>query len=287
VRKNEEAVSNAAVDSEARTRARATQDSDDRELTAHIKRLTDLDEKEIPAAEDQQARLVEDGPTVSKSNKRERTLQYIVGGTSMLIAEVIVVSFGFSGLTSSYQAMVIGTMAATITVAIVVISMTDHFAWFTVCVFLGVGITVAVSTYARTQSHVKVSPVAFLNGSDPVAGYFVAETDDAVYLGVPGGPPKPNRSGGLQFENDAATLVRVPKASISGLTVGPIMDESDAYEQSLSLALALCRHAKLATVEDESTSTKSVKKAKDSPQAPKRCAPMRVRQLGRQLKAAT
>ncbi|HET6997885.1 MAG TPA: hypothetical protein VFI03_04785 [Solirubrobacterales bacterium] len=253
------------------------------ELGELRQRLAALEGTEIPTAEERRAKLTEDQPLASKSDKKERWLQYLVGGSSMLLAELVVISFGFGGLSFGDRLLLLITMFATIGVAIVVISMTDHFAWFTLCVFLGVGVTVAASTYARTHSHVKVSPVALLSGSDPVSGFFVAETGEAIYLGIPDRSPRLMPSGELDFDNDAATLVRLPKESVSGLTVGPIMDEADAYRRSIVLALILCRRTKLAAAEVLTTTTNTTPKR--SVEQSRGCAPTSVRRLHRQLDA--
>jgi hypothetical protein len=253
-------------------------------------RLKELEDTEIPKVKNERAALVEAWPTVRKSDRREWPLQFAIGGGSMLAAEALVIGLSFGkgicDLDLEYLILLVGAVIATVTVAIVVISMTDHFAWFTLCVFLGVGVTVAASTYVRTQSHVKVSPASMLVGSDPVAGFFVAETGEAVYLGIPDRPRK-QKSGELEFDHEAATLVRVSKDSVSGLTIGPIMDEDDAYRRSLVLARALCRNAQTSTVVTERTRTAKGAEARRSRKTELGCTPNRVRRLKQQRTAAT
>lgn len=237
----------ADVGSGERDEARAAGDALEVEQSKHLARRAELEEEEIPAAEKKRAELIEAQSKAGESTSHEQFLQIGIGAIPMLVAEVIVIAIGWGGLSSSYRWLLVGVVITTITIAVVVLSMTDHFAWFSFCVVLGVGVTIAASTYARTQRHPKVSPVAALAGSTPVAGFFVAETGDAIYLGVPKRPRLLPGEDELDFNHGAATLVRVPKSLVSGLTVGPIMDEEDAYRRSIVLALALCRNTKLAT----------------------------------------
>jgi hypothetical protein len=235
------------VESEGRDKARAASDALEVEQNKLLARRAELEGEEIPAAEKKRAELIEAQSKAGESTRNERALQIAIGAFPMFIAEVIVIAIGWHGLSPPYRWLLVAVVITTITIAVVALSMTDHFAWFSFCVVLGVGVTIAASTYARTQRHPKVSPVAALAGSTPVAGFFVAETSDALYLGVPKRPRLLPGEGGLDFSHGAATLVRVPKSQVSGLTVGPIMDEEDAYRRSIVLALALCRQPRLAT----------------------------------------
>jgi hypothetical protein len=222
------------------------------------KRLATLRESEMPAARNDQADVAKAAPEAEKLNRNEWLLQAATGVGPMLLVELLVISAGLSGLSWGYRGLLLGVMLVTIAVAIVVISITDHFAWFAVSVFLGVGVMIAFSTYARTQSHTKVSPVAAIDGSAPVAGFFVAETSEAVYMGVPEPePPTTASDRDLEFDHNAVTLLRFPKASLANLTIGPGMDEGEAYKRSLSLALALCHHLKLSLPRRTLVSTSS------------------------------
>lgn len=242
----EAAASNAQIDSEAHKIAlnnyRAAKSKHDESLN----RLTALRESEMPEARSDQADVAKAAPEAEKLSRNEWFLQAATGVGPMLAVELLVIGAGWCGLSWGYRGLLLGVMLATIAIAIVVISMTDHFAWFALSVFLGVGVMIAFSTYARTQSHTKVSPLAAIDGSAPVAGFFVAETSDAVYMGIPEPePPTSASDNDLEFDHDAVTLLRFPKASLDGLTIGPGMDEGEAYKRSLALALALCRHREL------------------------------------------
>lgn len=239
-----------------------------------------LEEEEIPAAELKQANLTKAAPK-AKLSKTERLPQVLIGGAPMLIAEVVVISLGFGGLSYLYRGFLVFVVLVTIALAVGVLSMTGHFSWFALCVFLGVGLTIAASTYARTQSHPRISPIAALVGPAPVTGFFVAETSDAIYFGV---PERFDRllNGELVFNHHGATLVRTPKSLVSGLTVGPLMDEAHAYRRSIVLALSLCHQAKLATAP-----AGHPRATKKKPQRLQGCSPWSTRRLRRLHRAAT
>jgi hypothetical protein len=237
------AANNAEVDSEAHNIALNNYRAAKSKREESKDRLTTLRESEMPAARSDQADVAKAAPEAEKLSRNEWIVQAATGVGPMLLVELLVIGAGWNGLSWGHRGLLLGVMLATIGIAIIVISMTDHFAWFALSVFLGVGVMIAFSTYARTQSHTKVSPLAAIDGSAPVAGFFVAETSDAVYMGIP--KPEPPTSASdrdLEFDHSAVTLLRLPKASLTGLTIGPGMDEGEAYMRSLALALALCRH---------------------------------------------
>jgi hypothetical protein len=227
-----------------RESARGAQKAAEEEAGKCEKRLQTLNDVEIPAQRTKQreaAEKVEFRPT--RRNQRDRHLQDVIGVIPMLAAGGLVILAGWGGLSDGYRALLVGVLVLTIAVSIVVVSMTDHFAWYTVCVFLSVGITIAFSTYVRTHDHAKVSPVAALSNSVPVVGFLVAETGDAVYVGKSQPAGAPDQADSLGFEAKGATMLRIPKDTVTGLTVGPIMDEDQAYRRSLRMAIALCRRS--------------------------------------------
>jgi hypothetical protein len=249
--------------------------------------LADLRENEMPAARSDQADVAKTAPEAEKLSYNEWLLQAAIGIGPMLFVELLVIGAGWGGLSWGYRGLLILVMIMTIAVAIVVISTTEHFAWFAVSVFLGVGVMIAFSTYARTQSHTKVSPMAALDGSAPIAGFFVAETSDAMYMGVP--EPEPPAFKGdrdLEFDHSAVTMLRFPKASLTNFTIGPGMDEGEAYKRSLALALALCRHLKRSLPQPTLVSTSSDRKGSSSDVEPLRpCAAKATTDLRARLDA--
>jgi hypothetical protein len=236
------AEDDAEPDSEPRERAHRAYNAADTEYRERRRQLAKLRETEIPDARNAQADATDAEPETERPSKEERLLRVAIGGIPMLVAEALIIAVGWNGLPDKYRLLLVAVAAITIALAIVVISATGHFAWYALSVFLGVGAMIAFSTYVRTQSHAKVSPLAAINSSGPIAGFLVAETGDAVYVGV----PEPSRTEietgrELRFEHDKVMLLRFSKSTLTNLTIGPLMDEGDAYRRSASLALALCR----------------------------------------------
>jgi hypothetical protein len=267
------------TDTATREQAELRRKEAESKLRACHDRLSEVEQTELDAAKTAQSEAASRQEDAKSQSRPEQAWQILLGAIPMLIAASLVIGLGIGGMHFWYAALAIGIALATIALAIVVASMTKHFAWYTLCVFLGIGITIAAATYARTQSNVKISPIAALTGADPIAGFFVAETGDAVYFGVPRQPRASADDDDLDFDHSAATLVRLPKPSVTGLTIGPLMGESDAYRRSLVLALALCHHARIAAAGTVPSSGKASKSA------PRACASGRLRQLRRQLAA--
>jgi FtsZ-binding cell division protein ZapB len=244
-----EEADQAAPQSPERANAQLERDEAEIELRKYKTCTHQLESVDIPTARQAQLAAAERKAEVKDQNRLEQASQIILGAIPMVLAGGIVIGLGLGGMKFWYGVLAIGVAVATVGMAIVVASMTRHFAWYTLCVFLGVGVTIAAATFARTQSNVKISPIAALTGAAPVTGFYVAETSDSIYFGVPEIPQLDADGDELTFDHSAATLVRVPKASVSGLTVGPLMGEDDAYRRSIQLALALCHHAKVAAGE--------------------------------------
>lgn len=241
--RKDKAAKEAEKGSTERDRARAEYDRAEGESDRRQDELATLQEWDIPAAQDAErnAHLAEtDAP---KSNRNERLLQIAIGGVPMLVAEGFIIGVGWSGLGWDQRLLLIAVLAATLGVSIVVVSLTRHFAWYALSVFVGVGLLIAFSTYERTQSSPKLSPVAAVADGTPVTGFFVAETTDALYVAR----PKRASTKPLVLDHDGVTLARFPKGSLSELMVGPLMEESRAYRRSLEVALVLCRRQKETT----------------------------------------
>jgi hypothetical protein len=280
-----EAADQAKPQSPERASAQLERDETEIELRKYEACTHQLEGVDMPAARRAQLNAAVRKAEVKDQNRVEQAWQVVLGAIPMVIAGGIVIVLGLGGMTFWYGVLAIGVAVATVAMAIVVASMTRHFAWYTLCVFLGVGITIAAATFARTQSNVKVSPVAALTGAAPVTGFYVAETSDSIYFGVPEIPQRDADGDELTFDHGAATLVRVPKASVSGFTVGPLMGEDDAYRRSIELALALCRHAKVAAGEvDEGSASNSATLA--SAKSPRPCMKGSEPRLERRLAAA-
>lgn len=253
------------------------------------RRLTELTRREIPALR-RARREATERIKPERLDLSERWTQVLIG--LVPLAAVLAYLFLQGGLSCGYVVLLLVAAVLLGAVAVVVVSMTDHFAWYALCIFLGVGVMIAAFNYVRTQTDPKVSPVAALSGSSPVVGFFVAETSDAVYVGrpQPAGPEVEADSTG--FDRERSTLVRVPKNSVADLTVGPLMDVDVAYRRSLQLAMALCRRAKAAADEAaaRAAAAKGEKKEADqktTPPQPVRCSKNEERLLENRLASAS
>ena len=279
-----QAEDDAEPGSEARERARRAYDSADTEYRERRRQLAKLREAEIPAARNAQADAADAEPETERPSKEKRLLRIAIGGIPMFVAEALIIAVGWNGLPDKYRLLLVAVAAITIALAIVVISATGHFAWYALSVFLGVGAMIAFSTYVRTQSHAKVSPLAAINSSGPIAGFLVAETSDAVYVGIP--EPMPSEietERELRFEHDKVMLLRFSKSTLTNLTIGPLMDEGDAYRRSASLALALCRDSSEPTPLQAAAS--KVELPKDVPRV-RPCADPEIQRLQSRLDVA-
>jgi len=231
------AVSDAEVGSDELKKARLAQDAAKLNYKHSQDRLSAV-WVEIQEAKKAQKKAAAAEAKAKNRSKRQRYTEYAIGAVPMVLAEAIIVGIALTRVPFIWSGvLLILVSAATIGVAIAVASMTEHFAWYTLCVFLGVGITVAFATYVRTNGNPKVSPLVAIHGGAPLAGFLVAETSDAVYVGS----PEPDlESGDLDFNHDGVTLLRFPKESLSALTIGPLMNEDTAYRRATLLALSLC-----------------------------------------------
>lgn len=172
---------------------------------------------------------------LAPSNGREWPLKVAIGGIPMLLAEIIVIGMAFSGVPLPEVGVLIVVAVFTIALAIAILSMTN-FGWYAVSVFVGVGVLIAASTYVRTTENPKVSPAVVLDSTEPVAGFFVAETSDAIYLAR----PVPRAGGDNEIDRKLVTLVHIPKKTVRFLTVGQLNGDYVAHRRSIELAIALC-----------------------------------------------
>ncbi len=201
-----------------------------------LQQLQDVLEREqLPSAQEAVDVAQKDLDDVHEHDRPE---QYVVGAGPMLAvcAFIAITKWGSLGLLQILAMS--GLTLAIVALTVVVLRATSRFAWFALSVFLGLGIVIAVSTYARTNDEAKVSPVALVAGGVPHTGYFVAETPDAVYLAQPrratGNPDK------LDIDTERIALVRIDKTKVSDLQIGKLVSEPTAYVRALAVAIALC-----------------------------------------------
>jgi hypothetical protein len=198
-------------------------------------------ERERPSAETALSQAEANLESAKQFTRPEHHRQALIGTVIMIAVELYVIFSRLPGLSLGYMLFLGAVAVATVVAAVVAVSMTRHFAWFVVCLFLGVATTVAFAAYAEAHSHASLSPFTAMSGQVAETGFFVAETSDAVYVAK----PEPTASGyspGGDFGLDhrRITLLRLPKSNLSHLTIGPVMEENEAYERSIELADALC-----------------------------------------------
>jgi hypothetical protein len=207
--------------------------------------------RDVDAAEHREQEALAACRKADSFSRRDRLLQIAAGGMPMVAAYALIGALGWAGLGWWPLVGLVLFALLTISVAIAVISMTQRFAWFALCVFVGVGLVIAASTYVRTDSTTKLSPVAVIADGMPVTGFFVAEADDAVYVAQ--GARKDGR--GLVFDHAAATLLRLEKDHVSALAIGPVMREANAYRRALQLGITLCLRPRPAAAQGGAATT--------------------------------
>jgi hypothetical protein len=106
---------------------------------------------------------------------------------------------------------------------------TERFLWFGVVAFVTVGIYIGVATYYSTTINPKVEPAAALRtGHPPVVGIYIADTASNLYLGS------------FSDEEDSSRLLVVPRAQVTDLAIGPLVNPGAARKRAAQLALARC-----------------------------------------------
>ena len=226
----------AKPESSERDEARKKGDQAEKACLSTEEELKALHEHMLPEAQEAASQADAALTDASKSDRPEKLRMLAVGGIPMLLVEGIVIGVAVGSLRWYQIAALLGLVVLTAAVAVAVVSMTN-FGWYAACVFVGVGLLIAASAYFRTDRNPKVSPVAALDGNEPVTGFFVAETDDSIYIAQ----PELETAQPFELNHDAVAMTRLPKESVKFLTVGPLKGEEPAYRRSLELALAVCK----------------------------------------------
>jgi flagellar biosynthesis GTPase FlhF len=116
-----------------------------------------------------------------------------------------------------------------VAVSLAVYAATERFIWFGVVAFVTVGIYIGFATYFSTTDNAKVEPAAALrSGHPPVIGIYIADTASNLYLGSFPEPGKPSR------------LLVLPRAQITDLSVGPLLDRQVARKRAAEIAREEC-----------------------------------------------
>lgn len=92
----------------------------------------------------------------------------------------------FASIGSAEYIAIVPLTAVTVAVSLVIYAETKRFLWFAISAFLVICIFRGIVTYLRTYDTPQAEPAAALvDGRAPVDGYFIAQTSDRIYLGVP------------------------------------------------------------------------------------------------------
>jgi len=165
-----------------------------------------------------------------KPRRRRVVKRAIFFAASLLFLELVLMGFAKLGVLA-YVILSALSIVTTI-VSLLVYEQTNHFSWFGVAAFLSVSLFIGASTYFRTRANPEAEPTAALvSSTKAVAGYFVAQTSDRVYLGEPAGSGLPSR------------LVGLDRAQVTALSIGPLTrtEASQAIDVANRMAKALCK----------------------------------------------
>jgi len=106
----------------------------------------------------------------------------------------------------------------------------SNFLLFGVAAILAVGVYLSAATYLSTHRNAKMQPVAALwSGHAPVTGAFVAETSQNLYVGT------------FREEKTPPRLLVVPRAQVTQVEIGPLLDQEVARQRATGMAINECR----------------------------------------------
>lgn len=171
--------------------------------------------------------------------------ELVVGGLVLLFVPPILNGAISNAGLGEFLALA-GVALGTVAVSLAIYASTEKFIWFGVVAFVTVGIYIGFATYFSTTGNPKVEPaVALRSDHPPVIGVYVADTASNLYLGTFPGTGQPSR------------LLVIPRAQVTDLAIGPLLDRGAARNRALSLAEDACEQQILvAKTETEPASTK-------------------------------
>jgi hypothetical protein len=159
-----------------------------------------------------------------------RVLIVLLFGLAALVTFIVFsIELGYGRI--AVLALILGAM---ITVCVTVLERYG-FAWFALASFVAIGILSGFLTYYRTVGDPKVEPAAVLRTEGaPIFGFFVAQTDDRVYLGT-------------SLGDDMVRLNAIDRAEVSDLAVADLTPVTRAETTARRLALRGCLLARQRT----------------------------------------
>jgi hypothetical protein len=196
-------------------------------------------EEEAAAAEDELKRVEQEHremmpelqrqaeATQEKREHREIWTRLTALGIPLLILEVVLTTFA-SIAWYDYVALV-ALSAATIAVVLVIYAETERFLWFGISAFVAIGLYIGFAMYFRTHDSPRAEPAAALiDGRAPVDGYFIAQTSDRIYFGIP-------RRGLVP-----ARLIALRREDVIALAIGRLTPIGRAFDAAQELGISLC-----------------------------------------------
>jgi hypothetical protein len=194
-----------------------------------------LDAKE--RADEAERRLAEQLPGLEQETQEVRSrlarqelwIRLTLLGLPLLGLELLLTTF--APLAWYDYVILVALSAATTSLILIIYAYRDHFAWFAVSAFLAIGTYMGFTTYFRTRDDPEAEPAAALvDGRTPVVGYFIAQTSDRIYLGIPPGEGMPGR------------MIELRRNDVVALAIGrstPIRDDR-ALDAAMLLRTSLC-----------------------------------------------
>jgi len=184
-----------------------------------------------------QAKLAREIPRLTKETdaaredrkRRDMWTRLPLLGIPLVIAELALTTF--SSLAWYDYLGLVALSAVTTSIILVVYAETERFTWFAVSAFLAIGLYIGVMTYVRTHDTPEAEPAAALiAGRLPLAGYFIAQTADRIYFGIPAQGTLPAR------------MVALRRDDVLALAVGKSMPirGNRAITAAKALAVGLC-----------------------------------------------
>jgi hypothetical protein len=162
--------------------------------------------------------------------RHRQAVTLITSGVLLLLVELVLM--GFAGISVFAYLFLAALSLITTALSVAVYAETNRFSWFGVAAFISVSLFIGASTYFRTRAYPEAEPAAALvSSTKAVAGYFVAQTSDRIYLGEPAGSGLPSR------------LVALNRAQVTALTIAALttIKRSHAIDAARRMAVALCR----------------------------------------------
>jgi hypothetical protein len=172
--------------------------------------------------------LIEELEIKLERSRWQASIELVVGAVALIVIPLIsnqaIWHVGFR-----WGIVLFLTLLFAAAITTFVYAQTDKFIWFGITAFITVSFYIGLSTYVSTSRNVKMQPLAALRaGHEPVFGSFIADTASNLYVGT------------FKEGERSAHMLVIPRAQVTELTIGPLLDPHDARERAITLALDEC-----------------------------------------------